>query len=146
MKTNFKWDDSALDRDSVTITLNEKQVTFTELSRKDTLAFIKDSSAIKMRQPSVKDGAPVLDEEGKQVEELLPLEDRYVAHQDMIFDTLAKMSGGAMKAKEFDALNMGLAGLTQFVDMIYQINHVDEILQTQGNLLLLPWAQKKSEA
>lgn len=145
MKSNFKWDAEALDRDTLTINLNGEDVTFTELPRKDALAFITESQKIPMTKPVLgPDDQPLLDDKGDPVQEMLPLVNRYGDHADLIFKTLAQMTGGSKKEKYFADLDMGLEGITQFADLILTLNHVEDILGSAGNLFLLPWAKKKN--
>src|SRR5579863_2678989 len=140
MKSNFKWDAEALDRDTITITLKDEEVTFTELPRKDALAFITESQQIPMSQPLLgPDKQPVKNEKNEDVMEMLPLANRYGDHADLIFKTLSQMTGGKKTPKYFADLDMGLEGITQFADLILTLNHVEDILGSAGNLFLLPW-------
>lgn len=144
-KQKFQWDASALIPDTVEIDFSSLTdnaetpdlVTFTELSRTDLVIFVEESlelNVIKLKT----DGTPETDEDGKQVRKKFAEVEK--EHAAFLFKWLEKACQSKKKAKDFETMKLTVPAIAALVDMLLKLNHVDEVLATSGNWLMLPQA------
>lgn len=136
----FKWDDKALVPDSVEVNFplpsgGKEKVTFYEFPRMVLVEFIAESMEKKFIETE-EDGQPKKDENGIIVRR--PFGDVADEQSDLLFKYLAKASRGAKDIDFFKEADIPSKGMYALVDMIMSINHLDEILATGGNWLMLP--------
>jgi hypothetical protein len=135
MTDRFKWDDKALIPDSVEVTLpaevtgSEKvKVKFYELSRPDLVGFVAE--AIDKKFVNVNDETGDISR--------TPFKDVEAEQSKLLFKYLAIATKNVHSAEFFENLALTSGGLYALVSMLLTVNHLDEILATGGNWLLLP--------
>lgn len=162
MKKNFVWDETVLIPESVTIPFplldktgapvqddgktKTEDVVFREFTRTDLIAFMKeekDLQVVRTLEEKEKKIDPVT---GDEIEvpklERIPFDEVAAQHSDFVFKWLSKMTRGAKPPKFFEDLDIGTRGLGALVKMMSEVNHIEEVLASAGNWLMLPRIQE----
>lgn len=153
MSKDFKWDNSALKPTTIIVDFTEllpqdadktstagaDKIEFREFPRTDLVAFIEESLSKKIWIEKVgEDEKPILDAENNPVLERLPFGKVEQDHSAFLFKYLSVGCRGVKSADWFAGLDFTISGLTAIVDMLMTLNHVEEVLSTQGNFMMLP--------
>ena len=133
MSLKFSWDAEVLLPESVEIELAGKTVKFTEFSKGTFDKFLVD-----LLETKVTEDQPDPENEGKTIPIFKAIPEIIKQQTGLINKWLAKSSG---ESEEFfktveDSLTPWAYG--HLVDMLFKINHVDEIAGVRGNYLRLP--------
>lgn len=142
----FKWDESALKPAEVTIDFSDltktkdDKVTFYELPRTDLVEFVAESLEKRVveeiKNPTT--GEVERNDDGSVKTKTRPFRDVEAEHSAYFFKYLAVSSRGAKDCAFFQALPLTVTALDGLVDMLLKMNHVEEVLATSGNWLMLP--------
>jgi hypothetical protein len=138
-KTKLTWDDSALERDSADITFtvkpakgkepNKETVTFYELSRTMLSNYLRDMENVDTSKPDTTEADKRVSKELTQVsDETLPI----------VFKYLSISTDGVKKPEWFEGLELTSSATARLLGFMHQLNHVEEILMSQGNWAALP--------
>lgn len=152
MSKDFKWDNSALKPSTITVDFTDllpdkapktfaqgaDAVVFREFSRTDLVSFIDESLSKQIYKPKLVDGVAATDTEGNEILERVPFIEVESDHSAFLFKYLAVSCRNAKDAEWFAKLDFTISGLTAIVDMLLVLNHVEEVLATQGNFMMLP--------
>lgn len=121
-------------------------VRFYELPRKKLVQFLADSTGLKVIEEleEMEDRFDPVSGDTVQVHKTkkLPIEQVANEHSDLFFIWLAEMTNGAKTAQYFEDLPIGSNGIAALVEMFMEVNHVNEVLASSGNWLMLPEIQK----
>jgi hypothetical protein len=134
-ESKFKWDDKALIPDSIEIVFptevtgkEEVKVKFYEFPRPVLVEFVAEALdknfVTKNEETGEVSRAPF-----KQVAD---------EQSELLFKYLAKATRDTQDIKFFKKLALTSGGMYALVEMLLATNHLDEILATGGNWLLLP--------
>lgn len=133
-KSKLVWDDSALERDSAEITFTVKakkgaepikeKVMFYELSRTQLSNYLNDIEGITVQKPPAN---------GKK--EFEQISNETLA---LVFKYLSLSTDGAKSAEWFEQLALTSSATGRVIGFMHQLNHVEEILVSQGNWAALP--------
>jgi hypothetical protein len=142
--SEFKWDDNALIPDSVEVTFQSKdddkfkkeKVTFYEFPRLTLVEFVTESMDKKFIEIDAETGQPKRDENDIIIRR--PFGDVADEQAELLFKYLAKASRDVKDIGFFRDLDLTSKGMYALVDMLLSINHLNEILATGGNWLMLP--------
>lgn len=142
MKSKYQWDIAALvpeviEVDFAKLTDKEEpqEVKFYEFTRTDLTTFVEESLALKVIETE-KDGTPKKDEQNNEIRK--PFRDVEKEHSAFLFKWLAVGTRNAKKADYFEKLPLTATAIAALVNMLLKLNHVDEVLATSGNWLMLP--------
>lgn len=158
MAKKFTWDEGVLSPDTVVVPFLRpadepggepipENVTFYEFSRTDLIEYLESSKKLKIYK-ELKETEEVEDEDnpGKMVErpkrERLSLGKIGEEHAAFMFKWLEKLCRGSHKADWFANLNLTASMLGKLAEMMYNINHIEEVVAASGNWLMLPTVQK----
>ena len=135
MAVKFSWDTSALVREVVTLNIEGDDITFTEFSKSNCDKFLAECVETKVTEE-----IPDPDNEGKTLFKRRPVSEVTKQQTTLINKWLAVASGKDAKffAKLEDTISSWAYG--HLVEMLFSINHVNDILAIGGNYLLLPTA------
>lgn len=159
---NFVWSDGALIPASLTInfpifnergipveegdSIKTEAVKFYELPRTDLVQFMEESLQLKvietLDETEEREDPITGDKVAVPKTRKLPFTQVADEHGDLLFKYLAKMTNGAKDATYFKELPLRADGIAGLVQMFMEVNHVAEILATQGNWLMLPDIQR----
>jgi hypothetical protein len=154
-KNKFVWDADDLIPSEVTIKFppikdgkpdytapaeKQEEVTFYELPNLKLLQFVTESENMVIYQPSPED-TPT-ERKGKY----RPVQDVGREHSDFLNKWLSISCRGARSPEWFEQQELGVSAVIKLCDMISQINHVIEIMASQGNWFMLPLMQTAEEA
>lgn len=142
----FNWSPDALLPETITMTwfigtnddgsLKTEDVTHTELNRTDLLNFIKEGMDTRL--------IVIKTVEGVDIEESMPFSDQWHRQLGILYKFLAKTS--SKDQKWFESRQLGAKGMTAVIQMMFQLNHIEEVIATGGNLFLLPSIKQITEA
>lgn len=141
-KPKFQWDDSVLTPDSITVNFSklttkdeDAAVEFYELPRQTLVEFVAESLEKKIYETG-EDGKLTKDDEGKEIKRSFKQVE--LEHSKFLFKYLSKSTRGKRPEKFFESLELTATMLTGLVDMLLKLNHIEEVLATSGNWLMLP--------
>lgn len=143
-KTAFQWDASALlpDYAEVPDLYGKNEVLIlTEFPRTVLNDFIEEclnkdlSMTEEIEVPSEVDGEPPVK---TAVKKQMPFVEVAKQQAEGIFKYLSLATGNKQDAEYFRAAPMTSNGLGKLVELLYDLNHLDDILAARGNYLLLP--------
>lgn len=141
-KPKFQWDADALTPDVVKIdfakltgTKDAEVITFYEFSRTELTDFVAGSLELKIFETEP-DGSVKKDAEGVDIRK--KFSEVADEHSAFIFKALATATRSEKDEKFFADLPITAKGMAALVDMLLKLNHVDEVLATSGNWLMLP--------
>ena len=154
MAKTFKWDAAALERsqtEPIDLLGNGETVVFYELPRSVTMDFIKEAQDVRLLKPG-KVKEYVKDDDGNETEaftekdgevrmsldEIEEKQRRFVAKY-LSLSTKGTYDGTPSHTEDYfidSPLTANQFG--QLVRLIFELNHVDDILSAGGNWLLLP--------
>lgn len=139
-KPKFQWDADALvpeviEIDFAPITGKEDKVAFHEFPRMILTEFVEESLALKVIKLK-EDGTPEKDDDGNEIRKSFGEVEK--EHSAFLFKYLAKAAKDKKTAEEFGKMDLTVKAMSGLVDMLLKLNHVDEVLATSGNWLMLP--------
>lgn len=143
-ESKFAWDDSALIPTTIDIDFAslltgkdaaDAKVTFHEFPRSELVAFMEESLEKKIYVP---DPTGKLEEDGSVAMIKLPFKDVESDHSAFLFKYLSIGCRGQRKAAWFEKLPLTISGITALVDMLLKLNHIEEVMASQGNFMMLP--------
>lgn len=136
----FVWDESVLIPEQVTIPFpveivdgvvtKKEEVIHYELPRTELVAFIAEGIDQNFIETT--------DVDGEKVEKRKPFGTIEAQQRAVIFKYLAKSTRGVKDAKFYEKLEIGVRGMDALVEMLYSLNHIEEVIGTGGNWLMLP--------
>lgn len=171
-KNKFKWDVAALIPDTAVLPLPVlgtdgkpimdgdkpafEEVTFHELPRLKLKDFLVEQReklmAVDLTKPiKVPDEDKpeaewdtATDAQGNKLYQKRPVDEVQEASYAFLAKWCAEMTNGVKTVEDFNTLfdALGTGFTTSLVEMLIEVNHVNEILSTQGNLLWLPLASE----
>lgn len=144
-KPGFRFDAKAFLRDSATIELpldpndptKVEKITFRELSKTDFEKFVQDVFQINIVEN------PDADEDHRKRKDFEKLAEEV---SGPLKKWLAKSSGKDEAFFDTFEENFSMRAFGLLLQVLYEVNHVEEVLATGGNLALLPTVQKIMEA
>lgn len=139
--TQFQWDAEALLPETITVpfkrrneegTIISEDVTFTEMPRQKLIEFITEAIDHEFLTEVE------VEKDGKKTTELKRTPFKEVADRQacLLFKYLAECSGKSVDY--FRKLNITGRGMGMLVELLYKVNHIEEVASTGGNWLLLP--------
>jgi hypothetical protein len=131
----FSWDASALVREIVTISIEGEELIFTEFSKSNCDRFLSECVETKVTEE-----VPDPDNAGKTLFKRRPVSEVTKQQSALVNKWLAVASGKDIKF--FTRLEETISSWAygHLVEMLFSINHVNDILAIGGNYLLLPTA------
>lgn len=139
----FKWNAEALIADSCTIPLGGEEVTFVEFPRQTLVEFISEAMDRKFVTEEALPEADIAAGLTGSIEKRMPFKEVSDLQLEFLFTYLAKATEGTTNPKKkafFKDLPLTGGGLSALVEMLMNLNHIDEVLTTGGNWLMLPQA------
>lgn len=137
MSKKFKFDVSALSPESVTIKLNDQTITFFEFGNEVLYQFIDECVS-----------PPQKENDNDKVEQTTFAENA-LKSTDLIYKyvALASTLDESISAQFLKDLNLPPRAIGQLADMLWELNHLSDLLPTGGNFMVLPtiWRIRKDE-
>jgi hypothetical protein len=151
----FQWDENALIPSEITVDFKKIDpehgdvVVFYELPRVHLMEFVSSSLDLQVYETN-EDGTVKL-KEGTETPTKRPITEVEKDSSKHLFKYLALSSRGKKDEKFFEKLPLTTVAIGKLTEMLLEINHVQEIIATSGNWLMLPtmlemYAEAKSES
>lgn len=149
----FQWDDKALIPETVEINYpvefkddgsvkKTEKVHHFELARPDLVSFIAGA----IDKHFFIETEEEVDGEKQKVTKRRPFTEVADEQAALLFDGLAKTTKGKKDAEFFTGLRLGPNGMNAIVEMFFSLNHIQEVIATGGNWLMLPTVREAISA
>ena len=131
----FKWDASVLTPSKQDIEINGETITLIEFPRTVTEQFIIESIEKKLsKEEKYKDDDGV--EQTRNVR--IPMKDVLSQQSELVNRYLSKATKGVKTPKFFETAEFTANAYGHLVELLFELNHIEDILAVGGNWLVVP--------